>query len=136
MDLVEVDIVGAEPLQARLDRVHDVAARRAAVVGALADGAEGLGGEHEVGARAAGIGQRPAGDLLRQAFGIDVGGVDEVDAGVERAGDDAVGGRLVEVADMGPDAAATAEGHGAEADFGYEQARTAEGLVAHEDDPS
>ena len=47
-----------------------------------------------------------------------------------------VGHRLVDVADMGPDAAATAEGHGAEADFGYEQARTAEGLVAHEDDPS
>ena len=42
---------------------------------------------------------RPAGDLLRQALGVDVGGVDEIDAGVERAGDDAVGNGLLQRAD-------------------------------------
>ena len=33
VDLVEVDVVGLQPLEAGLDRVHDVAARGAAVVG-------------------------------------------------------------------------------------------------------
>ena len=85
-----------QPLQAGLDRIDDVAARGAAVVGAGADLAEGLGGDNDVGALVAGIGDRPPGDLLRQPLRVDVGGVDEVDAGVEGAGDDAVGIGLVE----------------------------------------
>jgi hypothetical protein len=45
-----------------------------------------LGREHDVVALAAG--QRLADDLLRLAARIDVGGVDEVDARVQRAVDD------------------------------------------------
>ena len=51
---------------------------------------------------------RGADDRLRRALGVDVGGVDEIDAGVERRVDDALRGRGV---------GAVAEHHRAEAEF-------------------
>ncbi len=62
--------------------------------------------------------QRLAGDDLRLAVGVDVGGIDEIDARIERTADELVGVRLLKRADVVPDAAATAaEGHRAEAEF-------------------
>ncbi len=67
-----------------------------------------------------------------QAVGVDVGGVDEVDAGVERLADEALGLVLLQLADLGSRCRrAAAEGHGAEAELGDEQAGAAEGVVAH-----
>ena len=66
-----------------------------------------------------------------QPAGIDVGGVDEVDAGVERLTDQALGIGLLQGADLAPDAATAAEGHRAQAELGDEQAGAAEGVVAH-----
>jgi hypothetical protein len=86
VDLVEVDPVGAEPPQRVLDRPDDPAPRAAAAVRVLAHRHEELGREHDVVAPAL---ERLADDLLRLAGGVDVGGVDEVDAGAERAVDDA-----------------------------------------------
>ena len=135
VDLVEVDIVGAEPLQAGLDRIHDVPTRGAAIVRALAHGAGRLGGEHDIRALPARIAHRRAGDRLAEAFGINICGVDEIDPRIERSRDEGIGHRLVELADSGPEALA-AEGHGAETEFGDEQARPAEGVVTHGARPS
>ena len=86
VDLVEVDPVRAEPAQRVLDRAHDPAARAALPVGVVAHRAVELGGQDDVVAAAL---QRLADDLLGLPAGVDVGGVDEVDAGVERGVDDA-----------------------------------------------
>ena len=116
VDLVEVDIVGTQPAQAGLDRIHDMPARGAAVIGPVAHLPQNLGRQHHVGARPAGIAHGGAGDLFRKSARIDIGGVDEIDAPIQRPG---------------KEAAAAAEGHGAEAEFRHEQARAAKGVVAH-----
>ena len=85
VDLVEVDPVGAEPLEGVLDLGDDPAARAAALVGIVAHRHEELGGEHDVVATAL---QCLADDLLRLAGGVDVGGIDEVDPGIQRGVDD------------------------------------------------
>ena len=122
VDLVEVDPVGAEPAQAVLDLAHDPAARVAELVRVVAHRAVDLRGEHDVVAPAAG--QRLADDLLGLAARVDVGGVDEVDAGVERAVDDA--DRLVVVG-----VAPGAEHHRAEAERADLHAGAAERAVLH-----
>ena len=86
VDLVQVDPVGAEPAQAVLDFAHDPAARVAELVRVVAHRAVHLGREHDVVAPAAGSALPD--DLLGLAARVDVGGVDEVDARVERAVDD------------------------------------------------
>ena len=85
VDLVEVDVVGAQAAQAVLDLADDPAARVAAHVRVVAHRRVDLGGQHHVVAPA---GQRLADDLLGLAGRVDVGGVDEVDPRVERAVDD------------------------------------------------
>lgn len=47
MDLVEVDIIGAEAAQAVVDLVEDRLARQAGAIGARAHAVEHLGGEHD-----------------------------------------------------------------------------------------
>jgi hypothetical protein len=115
-------MVELQPPRARLDAVQDVAARVAAVVGAGAGLAEHLGRDDDALARDLQVLQRLAGDGLRDAAGIDVGHVDEVDAGVDRLAHESFGVGLAQVADLAPDALAAAEGHGAQAQFGHEQA--------------
>ena len=90
VDLVEVDVVGLQAAQAGFALLDDVAAAVAHVVGAFAHHAVHLGGEDDVVALAVAL-ERLAGDLLAAAAAVDVGGVEEVDAGVEGAVDDVVG---------------------------------------------
>jgi hypothetical protein len=137
MQLVQVDVLHLQALQARLYAVHDVMARVAARIGPLgAGGAEHLGGHDHVLAWHLEVLECLAGDDLRAAVRIDVGGVDEVDAGVERAADQRIGLGLLQRADGAPHAALAAEGHGAEAEFRNEQAGAAEFSVAHGGIPS
>ena len=86
VNLVKVDVVGTEPAQAVLALPDQPAARVATLVDVLAHGAVRLGGEHDAGPAAAGQGLPD--DLLRLASRVHVGGVDEVDAGVQRPVDD------------------------------------------------
>ena len=94
MRVVEVDVVGAQPAQAVLDLLDDVAARQPG--GRVEATFTGLGRDHHV---VAPTGERAAEDLLGGfAFGgwrrarsvegrrrsVDVGGVEEVDAEIER----------------------------------------------------
>ena len=95
VDLVEVDPVGVQAAQRVLDRPDDPAPGAALPVGVLAHGAVELGGQDDVVAAAL---EGLADDLLGLALGVDVGGVDEVDAGVQRGVDDADGVVVVGVA--------------------------------------
>ena len=104
MDLVEIDVFEAHALQAAGDLVHDVAARQADRVRSGADATAHLGGDDDVFARDIEIAQRLADNPLRLAIGIDVGRVDEIDAGLQGALDDGVCGLLVDVADLAPHA--------------------------------
>jgi len=44
--LVEIEVVGSEPLEARMTRFHDVLARQALVVGPLGHGEKDFAGQH------------------------------------------------------------------------------------------
>ena len=132
VDLVEVDVFELQALQARLHLREDVDARRAAAVRTLRHAAEHLRRDDDVIPRDAEIAESLPGDRLREAGGIDVRGVDEVDAGIESRAQQAVDLLLLQRSDLLPHAFAAAEGHGAEAEFGDEQAGLAEDVVAHE----
>jgi hypothetical protein len=124
-------MVELQALQAGLAGLDQMRPAAAAGIGALAHAAVRLGRQHEFVPGHAGILQGLAGDLLGQAVGIDVGGVEEVDPGIERPGDKAVGVGLAEIADLAPDVAAAAERHGSETELGDEQAGRAEFLHVH-----
>ena len=66
VDLVEVDVVGAEAPQARVDLLEDRLAREAVAVGPGAHRAVDLRGEHDVLAPREGL-ERAADDLLARA---------------------------------------------------------------------
>ncbi len=83
MALMQIDVVGAEPPQRRLDAFEEVLARQAAVVDVVRHREERLGGDHHLVARDAA--QRVAQRLLGGAVRVDVGGVEEIDAEIERA---------------------------------------------------
>ena len=120
--LVEVDPVGAEAAEARVDLLHDPAARVALLVRAVAHAAVELRGQDD--AVAAAARERLADYLLRLAARVDVRGVDEVDPRVERPVDDA--DRLVVVR-----VAPGAEHHRAEAERADADAGAAERAVLH-----
>jgi hypothetical protein len=127
--LVEVDVVGAEALQAALDGADDVVAAEAEVVGAVEvpDLHAHLGGDqHVVTVRA----QRSTEDLLGLAGGVDVRGVEEVHPGVAGERDLTAGTVHVEVADgLGP--AGSGEAHGAEGDGRDAEPRGSQLAVVH-----
>jgi hypothetical protein len=79
MDLVEVDVVGAESAERGVDLAQDRLARQPGAVGSPAHPAVHLGGQDDLLAGRE-VGQRPAHDLLAGAVGVDVGRIEEVDA--------------------------------------------------------
>ena len=125
--LVEVDVVRAHAAQARLAGADDVVAREPGVVGAVAHRHARLGGEQHAVAAAA---QGAPDDLLGEAAGVDVGGVDQVDARLEAHVD--LAGRAFDVgrADVG-ELVAAAEGHGAEGEGGHPETRAPELAIVH-----
>ena len=84
MELVEVNVVGAQPAQARLDLGHDVIAAVAPVVGAVVHLPADFGRQHHLIALA---GHRAAEQFLAATETIGVGGVEEVDTHVEGRAD-------------------------------------------------
>src|SRR5581483_10307160 len=121
VQVIDVDVVGAEPLQALVAGLQDPAPRQPAAIGIVADLVGELGREDP--ARAA-VGDGAADHLLGISLVVGVGRVDEVDAGLARLGDDPRRGRLV---------CRAAEHHGAEADRRNLQAAAAELTVLHLD---
>jgi len=122
MHLVKVDPVGLQSLQRSLDLPDDPAPGVARLIGVLTHGAMELRGEHH--AVAAPTGEGPADDLLRLPSRVDIGGVDEVDPGVQGPVDDA-GPRLVVGLTPG------AEHHRAETEGAYMDAGASECSQVH-----
>ena len=115
MLLVEIDVVGLQPLQAGLDRRHDVAARGALLGAVVAHRLGEFGRQHDV---LAAVAEHLAQHGLRAAHArIDVGGVEQRDAEVDR---------LVDHLARGFEVGALAEIVAAEADGGDAQAGAAE----------
>ena len=82
MDLVEVDVVGLQAAEALVEFVEDGFAREAAAVGFVAHHAVDLGGDDD--GFAAGVGLEEAAENdFAVAAGVDIGGIEEVDAEVE-----------------------------------------------------
>jgi hypothetical protein len=125
VNLVQVDVIELQALEARLDAVHDVVARGTARVGGFRRRAEHLGGNHHLVTRHLQVFKREAGDLLGQALRVDIGGVDEIDARIDRAANETLGIGLLQIADLPPDAFAAAKRHGAETEFRNKQAGAA-----------
>ena len=121
VDLVEVDVVRAEAPQRGVDRLHDVLARQALGVGARSHRPMHLGRDHHL--RSLGVFlERAADDLLARALRIDVGGVEEIDALLERLANEGARGLFLEhpFAPFG-----RAVGHAAETDLRHLHARLA-----------
>ncbi len=131
VNLVEVDVIELQPLQARLYGVEDMGAGGAAIVRAGPHQDIALGGDQDVRTLDTEITQGLPEQRLRLAGRIDIGGIDEIDTGVERMADEFVDLFLLEPRDLAPVAPAVAERHRAEGDFGYEQAGSSKLLVPH-----
>jgi hypothetical protein len=130
VNLVKVDVVGAEPMQAVLDLGHDRLAGQAPAVRAGPHRVAELGGDHDL-VPVGEIAQRAAEDLLAGAGRVQVGRVEEVDPGLESVLDERAAGLLVQ----GPDrvaAAGVAVGHRADGDRGHVQAGGSQLDVPHD----
>jgi hypothetical protein len=119
VEIVDIDPIRAEAAQAGLRGLHDAAAREAALVGALSGRIRDLRGEHPMGAMRA---DRAPRDLLGPAFVVDIGGINEVHAGLTGLRDDAGRKSFVRRA---------AEHHRSEADRRDLKAGTAQIAVVH-----
>src|SRR6266496_5901178 len=116
MTLIEVNIVGTKPLKRGINRLQDVFSREAAVVWSLANGRVHLGRQHVAVATSKELPQQTAGDLLANSARIDIGGIKEDDALVNRPSHNAT--CLAFVQHPGSPVA-RAKAHHAKADTGY-----------------
>src|SRR4030081_3712282 len=118
MNLVEVEMVELQAPQAGLDAFHDVIARQAGRIDAFSAAlAEHLRGDHDAIARNLYVFQSLTGNDFRAPVRIGGGRVDEVDAGVDGAGDDPVSFDLPQITDLPVNSVFAAESHCAEAKF-------------------
>src|ERR1700674_3260813 len=127
MDLVEVDVVGAEAAQRAVDGVEDVFARQPAVIRTLAHRKEDLGGDDHLVALGE-VAERPPQHLLAGAARVHVGGVEEVHAHLERPADERPA-LLFRQHPVAPLAAAIA--HATEAETGDLESGTTQVDVVH-----
>src|SRR5439155_2409370 len=87
MDLVEVDVIGAEAPQARVDLGHDRLARHAGAIGSRPHPAIDLGSDDDLVSSGEILDRTPE-NLLAAAERIAVRRVEEIDPGVERTLDE------------------------------------------------
>ena len=131
VQLIEVDDIGLQPLQARLAGAHQMMARRSGIVWPFAHREAGLGcKQHALAALADDLTDDFLGDTLR----INIRRIDQVDAGIQRHIDELAGFSNAEVADgLGP--ALAAKGHGADGQCRNLKAGAAEKTIVHGDVP-
>jgi hypothetical protein len=129
VDLVEIDVVGLEAPEARLDLAHDVDPRGPRVVEvAVAHGEACLRGEHYLPSDAF---EGVADEALALPPAVDVGRVDEVDALVQGETDHLGRGLLVQVAYVH----LAAELHRSERELAYDKAGVAQSTIFHASPP-
>src|SRR6516164_9006660 len=92
MHVVDVEVVGLQALQAFVDRAQDRLARESLLVERVARLVEDLTGEYDLVTSAL---ESVAEQGLRDSSVVHVGGVEEVDSGIEASADDLVRTRLV-----------------------------------------
>ena len=90
VDLVEIDIVHAQPLQRIVDGMQDVLARQAAMAASPSGRTPWWPAHNPRGLPAKSFSARPT-TSSRGAIGIDVGGVEEIDPRLQRALDEGRG---------------------------------------------
>ena len=95
MDLVEVDVVEAEPLEGRINRSQDVLARQAAPVLAQHGPTVHLRRDDVLLAHTEELAQHPAGDDLALTAVVDVRCVEEDDPALDGPAHDRIRRRLV-----------------------------------------
>ena len=118
--LVEVDVIGAQPAQARLALLDQMMPGQAPVIGSGADRHPDLGGDQ--GALAAPALEDFAKHFLRRPIGIHIRRVEQVHAMIER--DIHLAGRCLNAGRSGSgEEALAAEGHRAKSERRDEQAR-------------
>jgi hypothetical protein len=122
MDLVEVQIVQPQPLEALLHPVHDVHTRRATIVRAGPHRVVDLGGDEQVRTGKAEIAEGLAQHRLGLAVHVGIRRIEEIDAVIERSADHGIGLALLH---------GTTECARAKRQLGYESARPAELPVFH-----
>lgn len=83
--VVEIEVIRGQPAQTRLECAGQMRARESCLVGAGPRRHVRLGSDHHLVAPSA---QRPPHDLFGATTVVDIRGVDEVAAGVEKRGDD------------------------------------------------
>src|SRR5262245_9502337 len=120
MQLVKVDPIGAQPFQAPLDGLHDIAPRCRLELAGVGHRYAELAREH---GRFALLAENSSKPLLRAAFvAVAVGGVDQVDAELDRLAYDAARRRKIDAA---------AEIVAPEADDGHFERGAAEPALFH-----
>src|ERR1700735_2786413 len=126
MNLVEINVVGPEAFERSLNGLHEMPPRGANVVPARASAAVSLGGDHNVFARQAEIGDRLRENLFRLAVRVDIRSVDEVDTRIQGEPEQLVGEFLLHSGNRLPDTVAGGEGHRAQTKFRDKQAGVAQ----------
>ncbi len=111
VDLVQIYVVQAEPTETGIDRLEDVLARQAALVRSRSHRVEQLGRNHHLLTLHAEAREGAPENLLALALGVDVGGVEEIDAEIERLAHDCQAGPLGK-----HPVGAAAEAHASQAD--------------------
>ncbi len=136
MNLIEIDVVELQPLEALIDCMEDVGAGQASLVWPGTHAAVNLGSNHDLVASNAERLERLPGQALGTAAMIDVRRVQKIHPAVESRADDAVHRILAEPADRCPDALRVAEGHCSEADLRNDEAGITELFHAHAQSPA
>src|SRR5277367_228652 len=95
MNLVEIDIVRAEPAQAGIHLHEDRLARQPRAIRAGAHATPHLGGEYDV-IPLRELLQSATGNLFTRPGGVDIGRVEEIDTGLERLREERTTVALVE----------------------------------------
>src|SRR5262249_13883764 len=114
MNLIEVDILHAEPRKAGIDLGKDRLARQPGAIGTRSHAAVDLGGDHHL-ISAGEILYRTTENFLAVAERVAIGGIEKIDTGFERFLDEGAALLLAEAPGVVP-AVAAAIAHAAEAD--------------------
>ena len=123
MHVVDVDVIDVEAAEAVFAGLDEMMARGAEIVGAVAHRESGFRGDEDAVALA---GDGFAEDFFGEAAGVDIGGVEEIDAGFEADVDEARGFGDVAGAPGFEEFVAAAERAGTETENGNLQAGMAE----------
>ena len=122
MELIEIDVVHAQPLKTGLARLHQMVARRAPAIWSGSCSSECLRGDHHFVSGNPEVPERMPQHGFGRALGIDIRSVDEIDTGIDCGLYKRIRTVLTDLSDCLPHAFAAVECHCSQAEFGDLQA--------------